>query len=469
MKREERPETSRSNDDDDDGKKGGGKRIKSLMKMYRRKLEDEFEVFPRELLLAEKLDLHKWSFMIKDEALKYLANVTYKRSEAAAEDAARKEKAINNKKTSNDVGNVPPGVTVGQSRMDILKLARSQLNKKKKLLPQCSLLNIHEAPKITDVGLQYVGESCSNSLRILDIGGCRSVTDAGIRFILSECKHLVELNLSDLPQLEGSGFISVGGLKSLKKLNLSRCTFLKDWLLVRIAQGCQNLTHLDLVNCIKITPQGIKQVSHYCRRLVYLNLNGVKGGISDQSLLAISSNCRDMAHLEIETGLGYLMTDVGVLAMAERCVYLRELNFSHCSNITDAGISWLAQHCHSLEVLNLSNCVKITDVAMRVLSEGCGLLRKISVDNAKRVTDVGVRYLAMGCKVLSVLELRGLVFLTDGVVRISLPLIICLFDSKTTTTTTSGTRFWKTGASTSCRKTRRNTYESEYYWCVSSW
>ena len=47
---EERPETSYSNEDDDDGggmkrkKSEGGKRIKSLMKMYRRKLQDEFEM-----------------------------------------------------------------------------------------------------------------------------------------------------------------------------------------------------------------------------------------------------------------------------------------------------------------------------------------------------------------------------------------------------------------------------------------
>ena len=181
---EERPETSYSNEDDDDGggmkrkKSEGGKRIKSLMKMYRRKLQDEFEVFPRELLVPEKLDLHRWSFMIKDEALEYLANVTYKRSEAAAEEAARKEKEKDdeNSKRSMTKKTLPPGV--GQSRMDILELARSQLKKKKKLLPQCSLLNIHEAPKITDVGLQYVGESCATSLRVLDIGGCRSVTDS---------------------------------------------------------------------------------------------------------------------------------------------------------------------------------------------------------------------------------------------------------------------------------------------------
>ena len=170
---EERPETSYSNEGDGvDGKRKkneGGKRIKSLMKLYRRKLQDEFEVFPRELLVPEKLDLHRWSFMIKDEALAYLANVTYKRSEAAAEEAARKEKETKddeNTKKSTTKKTLPPGV--GQSRMDILELARSQLKKKKKLLPQCSLLNIHEAPKITDVGLQYVGESCATSLRVLD-------------------------------------------------------------------------------------------------------------------------------------------------------------------------------------------------------------------------------------------------------------------------------------------------------------
>ena len=151
--------------------------MKSLIKLYRRKLQDEFEVFPRELLVSEKLDLHRWSFMINDEALEYLANVTYKRSEAAVEEAARKEKMKEDEKTKSRNTKkklLPPGV--GQSRMDILELARSQMKKKKKLLPQCSLLNIHEAPKITDVGLQHVGESCAMSLRVLDIGGCRSVT-----------------------------------------------------------------------------------------------------------------------------------------------------------------------------------------------------------------------------------------------------------------------------------------------------
>lgn len=227
----DRPETSRSSSSIDNNnnynssssKQGGGKRIKSLMKEYRRKLQDEFQVFPRELLVSEKLDLHKWSFMIKDEALEYLADITYKRSAESAEEAARKEKEREAPPApASPIKALPPGVTK-PSRVDILSLARSQLRKKNKLLPQCSFLNINNSPQITDVGLQYIGESCAKSMKYLDIGSCGGVTDAGIRFVLSKCKNIIELNLSNMSHLQGSGLVSLGGLKCLTKLNLSKC------------------------------------------------------------------------------------------------------------------------------------------------------------------------------------------------------------------------------------------------------
>ena len=57
------------------------------------------------------------------------------------------------------------------------------------------------------------------------------------------------------------------------------------------------------------------------------------------------------------------VTDVAVIAIAQRCPQLRDLNMLYCSLITDLSINEIALRCKELVSLHCSKCPLVTFAA----------------------------------------------------------------------------------------------------------
>jgi hypothetical protein len=79
-----------------------------------------------------------------------------------------------------------------------------------------------------------------------------------------------------------------------------------------------------------------------------------------------------------------------------------------CTRVTDTGVVALAEHCPELTEINLGRCHDITDVAVAALARQCPRLRKVYLDGCS-VTDAALHSLAAGCIELTALTIEVII------------------------------------------------------------
>ena len=79
--------------------------------------------------------------------------------------------------------------------------------------------------------------------------------------------------------------------------------------------------------------------------------------------------------------------DAVIIALADRCPALTQINVSWCTNLTDAAIIALAEHCPTLTVIDVSYCRNLTDAAIIALAEHCPALTEVNAMYCNKMTD----------------------------------------------------------------------------------
>ena len=339
-----------------------------------------YDRLPRELVEKpvdpQNVDLYQWSLLARNSDLIKLA----KRQTAAPDEGS------------------------------ILALVGASTQREEEKLKN---LDLRGAILVTDVGLSAVAKACE-SLTALNLEGCIKLTDDGLRTVALHCTALLHADLTGCTSLDGTGVAALGsGPKHLRTLKLKGISSIVDWMLLRIAKGCEGLQYLDLDGCTKITDDGIKAVAHHCVDLEVLHINGCTE-LSDIAILEVSK-CRSLKELEMRRKtMQFKISDVGLLALAERCSYLTSLDLCGCTHITDVGLMWLAQGCHALRHLNLSGLERLSDAGLLSLCEGCALLETINLRGAAKISDIGMAHLGNHCHSLKSIVLAKLFLLTDA-------------------------------------------------------
>lgn len=98
------------------------------------------------------------------------------------------------------------------------------------------------------------------------------------------------------------------------------------------------------------------------------------------------------------------MTDVSIEAFAISCKYLREVNISQCVNVTDAGLMQIANGCKLLQKILMESCL-LSDRGLLKLADCCKYLDWVDVRLVRGVSDVGIKALLARCPELRVLNI----------------------------------------------------------------
>ncbi|XVF55962.1 hypothetical protein PTKIN_Ptkin06aG0077900 [Pterospermum kingtungense] len=175
-------------------------------------------------------------------------------------------------------------------------------------------LNLNGCQKISDKGIEAI-TCCCPKLKVFSIYWNVRATDIGVKHLVKNCKHLVDLNLSG-------------------------CKNLSDKSLQLVADNYQELESLNLTRCVKMTDSGLQQVLVKCSFLRSLNLYAL-------------SSFTDEVYKKIS-----------LLSL------LRFLDLCGAQNLSDEGLSCIAK-CRKLLSLNLTWCVRVTDVGVIAIAEGC--------------------------------------------------------------------------------------------------
>ncbi|XP_059276569.1 EIN3-binding F-box protein 1-like [Lycium ferocissimum] len=136
-------------------------------------------------------------------------------------------------------------------------------------------LSIRSCPGFGSTSLAMVGKLCPK-LHQLDLSGLCGIMDTGLLPLLESCEGLVKVNLSDCLNLTDQMVFSLARRHgaALELLNLDGCRKVTDTSLVAIAEYCPLLNDLDVSKCA-ITDSGVVALSHGVQvNLQVLSLSG---------------------------------------------------------------------------------------------------------------------------------------------------------------------------------------------------
>nr|DAD26831.1 TPA_asm: hypothetical protein HUJ06_028299 [Nelumbo nucifera] len=199
-------------------------------------------------------------------------------------------------------------------------------------------------------------------------GAGRGITDTDLEFVAQTCPNLRVLNLN---------------LRQTKRvLNLQGCSLVTDWGLASLATGSSSRTlkKLVLAECDQITDVGVSLLQQMYQ-LEELNLAECGPKVTDVGGVAIAA-IHTLERLDFSWLIN--ISDVTLVAVAQNCCNLVEMDVTGCELITGAGIRAFSNH-ETLEVLVLASCYNVfgDDVEQTVVE--CQSLKYVGLDKGLRM------------------------------------------------------------------------------------
>eukprot|EP00899_Mesostigma_viride_P001317 jgi/Mesvir1/11186/Mv14577-RA.1 len=208
-----------------------------------------------------------------------------------------------------------------------------------------------EEARLRDDGLASVLQNCLK-LESLSLGGCRGLSDAGIRMAGDACKNLRDLNLNYCRGcFTPDGLASMAGhLGALEELGVAECDAANDASITAVASQCPRLRIVDASRCDGVTDEGVDALATRCS-LVKLRVSGCSG-VTDASMIIVGERCPALEELDVSQCSGVTVT--GVLAVLCECKGLRELGITGCS-LTANDLQLVRYQRQRLDLLSEGN------------------------------------------------------------------------------------------------------------------
>jgi hypothetical protein len=200
------------------------------------------------------------------------------------------------------------------------------------------------SPNVTDAGILSVARN--GALITLCLEWCLKLTDVGLQAAVVFCTHL-------------------------ESVDLAMCNQLTDVALAAIGQHCHNLHKLD-ISYTCMTGEGIQAIAAGCPLLEVLHAKECSIGSAAE---AIARGCPRLRVLSIA---GADVPAEAVLALAECCPLLDELEICGCEEVGDETISVLLRGCTALKWLDITG-TSITVLGLRTIRDHCKQLKRITL------------------------------------------------------------------------------------------
>ncbi|GJT46134.1 leucine-rich repeat, cysteine-containing subtype protein [Tanacetum coccineum] len=114
----------------------------------------------------------------------------------------------------------------------------------------------------------------------------------------------------------------------------------------------------------------------------------------------IAESCPNIEHLDLSKWLDQKVgklefDDVGLVAIANACGHLVNVNLSGRLGFREIGIGSLVRSCKKLTTLIIGNCVTVTDKSLKMIREATRL-EKLDLQGCYMISNLGLEYLANG-------------------------------------------------------------------------
>lgn len=270
---------------------------------------------------------------------------------------------------------------------------------------------------VNDFVLYEFSKFNSRNLTILQLAGCRQLTDEGLHCLTMGSPRLREVSLESCSQITSSSAPSIASLKHLQKLNVAHCPLLTDTFLQEGVTHCQELTSLNLSHCKTISDSGLLHLNTLSK-LCSLNMSELHR-VTDLAMTAVLKHWPALEDLSVEKCSS--LTNLFLLELAKNQHYIRRLNLTFLTNITDDGILNMLSNNEddivpsdenqspdggrkALFELFLGKCNLLTDISVISLAHHCPQLVRIYLAGCRQISDVAIQSLCTHCHQLQVLS-----------------------------------------------------------------
>lgn len=233
------------------------------------------------------------------------------------------------------------------------------------------------------------------------------------------CAQLSEITINHCPQVSDGVMKSLGGLRSLRSVDVSSCCSITDAGVRHLVDGNSgpHLTHLVLSSIDNLTDVALYRITSRCQRLIYLDVN-YNERLTDSGFELVPG----LSRLQEFHCRGTMIGSYGA-AVIGKIVSIRKLDFSECQRLEDLekitknfnpvlthvsfsiikglsnnGVKHLAFNCRNLESISISGCPQLSDVAVQYIAGVCRHLRHIDISGIPYVSDRSLKYIRKGCR-----------------------------------------------------------------------
>jgi hypothetical protein len=282
-------------------------------------------------------------------------------------------------------------------------------------------LNLSNCSSVTDSFFRMLESTSRNSAEVNDLEPCNK------RMKIEEPqRNHKEMDISEgifgnatqtksMPALHSHPFLPVLPLSRLQAINFSHCKSITIDTIRALGTLNKVLSSLNLRGCIELGGDSLLQVADNWKSMRELDLSFCKK-INNAAMVA-AMNKFGSAIEALNLYYCRMISDEAILAIANRCTYLRDLNVQGCNDLTDAAICTLAEKCHHLESLTISNCTKITDQSLIALAVNSPQLRRLQMNHCKQIRQDGIVALSENSHGLIELQAKDCSRVTDEAFR----------------------------------------------------
>lgn len=255
------------------------------------------------------------------------------------------------------------------SKLPLLNFASNQLMSGETLC--CIIKHCHEVKEIdirncmilSDQIVPMIAEYLPH-LQTLNLSGLINVTSDAFLSLIAKCQDLKELHLhaNGIPV---DILSTIGSLKRLTTLNMSKCKLTND-VLLNIVSSNSNLTYLGLSYNDNLTDFALSQLGKHCPKLQRLHTDFVTE-ISDVTIIALSHQCIRITYLDMLVKNASESALIALVSSLEELTYLY-LRKPH--NATDRLIEAISVHCKRLKyILFLESDYVTVDAIQRMFQQ----------------------------------------------------------------------------------------------------
>ena len=211
-----------------------------------------------------------------------------------------------------------------------------------------------------------VCKQLGSNLKTLSLQGCRCVNDALLEVLSKYCPNLTHLDVSRCRQLdvvkEATWLhkCSAANWKKLSVLDLNGCKEMSDMLVSKIADTLPLIVDLSISGCKSVNISTWQKLAKKVSTLKYLDIS--RSDMTDETMLEFSQ-IPDLNLREINLTACKYLTDNGVVSLVKYQTSLEVIKLA-CVQITNTTLAAIGKYLQQLRGLDLNSCRQLTDGAL---------------------------------------------------------------------------------------------------------